>query len=155
MTMKLNEVIQEKPEIMLQKLDRPLVFNNITLADQAWLDNRYSQEELTKVFTEMKTNEILEIAVRFLDDRSKEYLSKIKIVERDEYGVEKEAVKFTLAQKLFNICGEGEFAMLIKKIFEIRSNSVKQINKMFDVFEKKTEVETEPQAKKNKAKAGK
>ena len=138
--MKLNEVIQEKVEMSLEKLDRPLVFNNLTLADQAWLMSNYKGDELIKVFMESRIDDILKIAVRFLDDKSKEYLSKIKIVRRDEYGVEEEQTKFTLAEKLFNICSESEFALLINKLFEIRNRANQQILDTYSKFEKKTKV---------------
>lgn len=140
--MKLNEVIQQKVELEIEKLDKTLVFNNLTLADQAWLMENYTTEELTNVFIQSKTDDILKIAVRFLDDKSKEYLSKIKIVERDEFGVEKEQRKFTLAEKLFNICTEGEFILLIQKLFEIRNKSTELIRSVSENFQKKTEEET-------------
>lgn len=143
--MKLNEVIQSKTELRVEKLDRPLVFNNITLADQAWLMENYTTEEIVSVFLEVKTEDILKIAVRFLDDKSKEFLSKLEMVERDEFGEKLEPKRFTLAQKLFSVCSEFEFVELVKKIFELRNKSMEQIKKAQALFEKKTEdVQVEP-----------
>lgn len=136
--MKLNEVIQQKEELTIEKLDRPLVFNNLTLADQAWLTETYTTEQLTEIFTQAKADDILKIAVRFLDDKSKDFLSKIKIIERDEYGVEREQRKFTLSEKLFNICSESEFIALINKLFAIRNKSAEMISKTSENFQKKT-----------------
>lgn len=140
--MKLNEVIQTKTELEIEKLDRPLIFNNVTLADQAWLDDNYPKDELIKIFTEGRHHDILKVAVRFLDDKSKDYLSKVQVVERDEYGeVKDNGKKHTLAEKLFFICSDSEFVLLIKKLFEIKNKSTSLINKMSSEFEKKKENE--------------
>lgn len=124
----------------VSKLDRPLVFNHITLADQAWLNDNYDKEELIKIFNEMKIEDILRIAVRFFDDKTKEHLATVKIVERDDFGKVKELPEMTLAQKLFRICSEAELMELIKKIFELKKKSAEQMIAMADQFEKKTEI---------------
>lgn len=137
--MKLNEVIQTKTELKLEKLDRNLVFNNITLADQAWLMENYGEEGLKKVFTDHKVEEILKIATRFLDDASKDLLCKVKVAERDEFGEFIEVKKLTLAQKLFHVCSQAELVMVMNSIFELQRKSMELIEKAMASFKKKEE----------------
>lgn len=153
--MKLNEVIQSKTPLKLEKLDKDLIFNNITLADQAWLTENYKdEEELKKVFLEQRIDDILKIAVRFLDDDSKNYIRQVKIIERDEYGEEIETKRLTLAEKLFRICNQSELVAVMKTIFDVRTKSMALIAKLASDFQKKSG-EVIPQAEENKENHGK
>ena len=146
--MKLNEIIQQKIELDIEKFDRPLVFNNLSLADQAWLSDNYTGEELMAVFQEAKIEDILKIAIKFIDDKSKEYISKITIIERDDYGAIKETgKKYTLAEKLFHSCNETDLVNLMRKLFEVRQRSTEMIIKMNESYEKKTQVIAEKAGK--------
>lgn len=141
--MQLNEIIHQKIELKIEKLDKPLTFKNLTLADQAWLDDNYNSEQLTNVFNDSKTEDILKIASRFLDDKSKEYLSKIVMVTLDEFGEKVEVEKkYTLAEKLFSVCSEVEYIQMIRKLFEIRNRATELLIKMAEENKKKEEITT-------------
>ena len=62
----------------------------------------------------------------------------MKIVNRNEYGEEEEIKKLTMAEKLFHICGEAEFVILVRKILELRMRSMEMIQKASEMFQKKT-----------------
>lgn len=132
--MNLKEIIPAKVEVTLERLDRPLVLNLLTLEDNVWLEQNYPGEELQKVYTEPRIKDILKILCRILDVESKRYLAKIEIIEIDDYGLETPLKGASLADKLFKIVGDGEMALIISGIFEIRTRSNDIVMKLSEKY---------------------
>jgi hypothetical protein len=82
----LLELRPQESRLKLGSLKQELVLRPITLADEAWLDETYGSEEITKVFEEVNIKEISRIVFRLLRTDSKKLFKKQTVEIVDENG---------------------------------------------------------------------
>lgn len=69
--MKLNELKPTKTTLKISTIKKKLTVNPLTLNDEVWLSERYTEEELQQIFLEINIKEISRIVFRLLDNESK------------------------------------------------------------------------------------
>jgi len=128
--MNLSEVLPQKVQLKLIRLDQPLYINMITLDDNQWLSEQYPGDELKKVYSEPRVKDILRITCRLLDQDSKRYLAKVKIIEFDEEGNEKILEGLTLAEKLYKLAADSEIGVIIMATYDVKRKSNEMIEQI-------------------------
>lgn len=90
--MNLAELRPQKSTFKLSTIKQELVMNPITLSDEVWLSQQYSQERIQQIFNHVDLNEISRIVFRLLDIDSKKLFRKQKVefVTEDGDVLEKE-----------------------------------------------------------------
>ena len=69
--MNLEDLKPTRTKLSLESVKKDLYLDPVTLLDEVWLNENYSQEELADIFTQVNMTEISRIAFRLLDDKSK------------------------------------------------------------------------------------
>ena len=78
---------------LFAKKELTLTFRPFTLADEQWLDRRWTKEEVAEIFMHFKGKEISEIIWNQLTKDSKEKVFSIKFLDKDEDNNEIELYK--------------------------------------------------------------
>ena len=141
--MELKQVLPGKVSFTLERLGQPLTLNLLSLEDNVWMEENYPGEQLNAVYSEPRVKDILRILCRILDIESKRLISKTNIVEIDiETGIETNVEGLSLMDKLYKITGDGELAVVMAAIFEVRKRSNEIVQKLQEKYndQKKTEV---------------
>ncbi len=142
--MELAKVIPQKVSFTLEKLGKTLTMGMITLDIDEWMKENYPGEELHKVLSEPNVKEVLKIAVKLLDRDSKKLLSKVEIIDEDEFGNDIKLEKLSLDEKLFRLTGEAEFTFILLAIFDNRKKSFDILDKIKEERGEKKTVESLP-----------
>lgn len=138
--MELKEIIPSKITVKLESIPVELIVNNLTLNDNVWLEEKYPGDELQKIYLESKMKDIVIIFARILSLESKRLIANCKIIEIDDHGNEKELEDLSIAEKLMRITCDGELALIIDAIYQVRvrSNDIaEKINQKY-IDQKKT-----------------
>jgi len=71
----------QRPSVFLKKLGKPIHFNFISIEDEDWLMERFPENTLTKDMEEGKTDSLLEIMWRLMDDDAKKLVASVKLTK--------------------------------------------------------------------------
>lgn len=73
----------KKESLFVKRLGKELYLNSFTLGDEEWINNRWTKEELAKVFDAIEPDMrgILSLFWRLLDDDSKRLVRDVKLVK--------------------------------------------------------------------------
>lgn len=136
--MELKEIIPPKISFRVERINKELTLNLMTVEDNLWIEENYPGDQISEVFTKLKVRDILRIIARMLDIESKRTLSRYEIIEIDEMGKEEKIKDLSLGEKLFKLISDAELLVIIKSFFETKKRSNEVIKKLTE-DEKKTE----------------
>lgn len=136
--MDLKEIIPGKVFVKLDRLPHSIELNLFSLEDNVWLSDQYPDGDLEKVYSEPRVKDVLKIFCRIMTLESKRMISKIEIIEIGLDGVETKLEGLSMPEKLFKITGDGELALIIQAVFEVRMRSNDIVQKINEKYQKKT-----------------
>jgi hypothetical protein len=113
----------QKESVHLSRLNRPIYFNMLTLADEEWIQGQWSPSQLEVAFRTGDMDVILTLVWRMIDDESKRLVRDAKVVVWE--GLEEKAMDFeTPAKKLkYILSGKEEAEGILSALFKTQEKS--------------------------------
>lgn len=145
--------MKEKPKresVYIARLEKELRLNFITLADDEWIADRFSDEEIHAAFTKPDHENaivILTLFWRCLDDDSKRLVRDVKLVKFDDNGNEEVIDESHQPTRMkYLISGEDELLAIMSAWVKTRRKSSPEI---LENAKKKMKVEQSSQKSKS------
>lgn len=146
-------MLKDKPKresVYIARLDKELRLNFITLADDEWIADRYSEEEIHAAFTKPDHENaivLLTLFWRCLDDDSKRLVRDVKLVKFDDDGKEEVIEEAHQPSRMkYLISGEDELLAIMSAWVKTRRKSSPEI---LENAKKKMKVEQSSQKNKS------
>lgn len=106
----MNKIQKEK--VYLKKIDKEMVLDFFTLADDQWIIDTFGEDRMQKAFLDFDADLILALFWNQLTSDSKRIISQVKIVKWE--GLKEEAIEFAEpVEKLKNIISGSDELMAI------------------------------------------
>jgi hypothetical protein len=113
----------QRESVFLGKLNKKVFLNFFSIADEEWIKERWTQEQIDQSLFTGELKVFLTIFWRFLDDEGKQLMKDFKVVDWDESGEKKEIVFQEIGDKLKHVIRPEEIKPIYDAIWKSRNLS--------------------------------
>jgi hypothetical protein len=117
----------KREKVQLTKIGKEVFLNPISIQDDEWLSEHYTQDELTQAFTKVDVEILFSIFWRLLDNDAKRMISKAEVVEWDGLVEKKIEVTDPVKKLKMIVAGAKEIMEIMTAILNTRKNSMPDV----------------------------
>lgn len=127
--MNLNDLKPRQAKLKVSGVKRQMTLNPITLADEAWLSQNFSPEEIERIFNTLEVSGLARIVFRLLDIDSKKIFAKQDVTFVTEDGDTLEGQLGGYELLMYRCVGIDDKMAIVNALLEIMGISRPEINK--------------------------